>query len=116
LASDCSRPNATPLACPIKRDFINARLNKHTPPGVSNHSWNSRGHCNCQDSREYPPQHMKFPQDLLSFLCLLMASWMNSAPARAADFQPDPVTVQRFDTGYRFPQAGWTVVHIEGDP
>jgi len=59
---------------------------------------------------------MKFPQDLLSFLCLLMASWMNSAPARAADFQPDPVTVQRFDTGYRFPQAGWTVVHIEGDP
>ncbi|MEI8037325.1 MAG: C45 family autoproteolytic acyltransferase/hydrolase [Verrucomicrobiota bacterium] len=34
----------------------------------------------------------------------------------AEDFQPDPATVQRFGTGYRYPQSGWTVVHIEGKP
>jgi hypothetical protein len=27
---------------------------------------------------------------------------------------PDPATVQRFGTGYRYPQAGWIVLHIEG--
>src|SRR5947207_8689814 len=31
-------------------------------------------------------------------------------------FQPDPLAVQRFEKGYRYPQAGWIVLHIEGDP
>src|SRR5947207_8765199 len=31
-------------------------------------------------------------------------------------FQPDPLAVQRFEKGYRYPQAGWVVLHIEGDP
>ena len=35
---------------------------------------------------------------------------------RAEGYQPDPATVQSFGTGYRYPQAGWTVVHIEGKP
>ncbi len=35
-----------------------------------------------------------------------------SAPA----FRPDPASVQRFGPGYRYPQAGWIVVHIEGEP
>jgi hypothetical protein len=34
----------------------------------------------------------------------------------AQGFRPDPATVQRFGTGYRHPQAGWTVLHIEGEP
>lgn len=39
------------------------------------------------------------------------------APAvRAEGFQPDPATVQRCGTAYRYPQAGWVVVHIEGQP
>ena len=29
---------------------------------------------------------------------------------------PDPRTVQRWESGWRYPQAGWTVIHIEGEP
>ena len=29
---------------------------------------------------------------------------------------PDARTVQRWGQGWRYPQAGWTVVHIEGEP
>jgi hypothetical protein len=36
--------------------------------------------------------------------------------AQAADFQPDPRTVQRYGPAYRYPQAGWIVLHIEGQP
>src|ERR1700739_473822 len=35
---------------------------------------------------------------------------------RAADFQPDPLSVQRYGPAYRYPQAGWVVLHIEGEP
>src|SRR5262249_9806781 len=31
-------------------------------------------------------------------------------------FQPDPRSVQRYGKGYRYPQAGWIVLHIEGEP
>jgi hypothetical protein len=34
----------------------------------------------------------------------------------SADFQPDPKSVQRYGAGYRYPQAGWIVLHIEGEP
>src|SRR5262249_9207078 len=33
-----------------------------------------------------------------------------------AAYRPDPASVQRFGPGYRYPQAGWTVLHIEGQP
>src|SRR5262249_44561501 len=39
-----------------------------------------------------------------------------AAPGVAADFQPDPRTVQRWGPAYRFPQDGWIVLHIEGEP
>jgi hypothetical protein len=29
---------------------------------------------------------------------------------------PDPASVERFGPAYRYPQAGWTVLHIEGEP
>src|SRR5262245_47523566 len=63
----------------------------------------------------------------------VFAIWwfVTAAPIRAADFrhpvpknagdaasqayQPDPAAVQRFGPAYRFPQAGWTVLHIEGE-
>ena len=53
---------------------------------------------------------------------LLVALWpcLLAAPLRAADIpaehKPDPKTVQRYENGYRYTQAGWTVLHIEGDP
>ena len=31
-------------------------------------------------------------------------------------FQPDPAAVRRHGPGYRYPQDGWVVVHIEGEP
>src|SRR5207248_1164696 len=30
-----------------------------------------------------------------------------------AEFQPDPRSVRRSGPGYRYPQAGWIVLHIE---
>jgi hypothetical protein len=32
------------------------------------------------------------------------------------DFKPDPKSVQRYGPAYRYPQAGWVVLHIEGEP
>src|SRR5262245_36066662 len=37
-----------------------------------------------------------------------------SASARA--YVPDPLGVQRHGPGYRYTQAGWIVLHIEGEP
>src|SRR5437660_1774057 len=48
---------------------------------------------------------------LLLVLCL---PWSNLC--RADDFQPDSRSVQRYGSGYRYPQAGWIVLHIEGEP
>ncbi|HTU20231.1 MAG TPA: C45 family autoproteolytic acyltransferase/hydrolase [Gemmataceae bacterium] len=39
-----------------------------------------------------------------------------SSAAPAADFAPDPRSVQRYGPAYRYPQAGWIVLHIEGEP
>jgi hypothetical protein len=39
-----------------------------------------------------------------------------AARADGPDFQPDPRTVQRYGPAYRYPQAGWVVLHIEGEP
>ena len=36
--------------------------------------------------------------------------------ASADPYRPDPASVQRFGAGYRYPQAGWIVLHIEGEP
>ena len=29
---------------------------------------------------------------------------------------PDPASVRRYGPAYRYPQAGWTVLHVEGEP
>jgi hypothetical protein len=34
----------------------------------------------------------------------------------STDFQPDPRSVERYGPAYRYPQAGWIVLHIEGEP
>src|SRR5437773_2360623 len=38
-----------------------------------------------------------------------------SSPSTAT-FHPDPHSVQRCGPAYRYPQAGWIVLHIEGEP
>jgi hypothetical protein len=39
-----------------------------------------------------------------------------AAQTSLADFKPDPLSVERYGPAYRYPQAGWVVLHIEGDP
>jgi len=52
-----------------------------------------------------------------SFLFVLLIScWLLPVPAPASDFEPDPRSVQRYGPAYRYPQAGWIVLHIEGEP
>ena len=44
-----------------------------------------------------------------------MLPWFPHA-GQAADFSPDPRSVQSYGPAYRYPQAGWIVMHIEGEP
>src|SRR5579871_930870 len=57
-----------------------------------------------------------------SLVCIMAAfgflvpSGLRAATPTPADFQPDPQSVQRYGPAYRYPQAGWIVLHIEGEP
>lgn len=42
------------------------------------------------------------------------AAW--KSPEVAATFTPDPASVVRFGPAYKYPQHGWLVVHVEGQP
>ena len=46
----------------------------------------------------------------LCFYCGLLHA------AEPAPFKPDPKSVQWHGTAYRYPQAGWIVLHVEGQP
>ena len=52
----------------------------------------------------------------LVFALLAMEVAHASPMPAASGFTIDPATVQRWGAGWRYPQAGWTVVHIEGAP
>jgi hypothetical protein len=41
---------------------------------------------------------------------------VSAAGPVVADFRPDPLSVQRYGPAYRYPQAGWIVLHVEGAP
>src|SRR5262245_16909590 len=58
---------------------------------------------------------MRTPWRLALAVTTLACTPMPAAES-AADFRPDPLAVQRSGKGYRYPQAGWIVLHIEGDP
>ena len=49
-------------------------------------------------------------------LLVVLAPWLSGSVAAQRDFQPDPAAVERFGPAYRYPQAGWLVLHVEGDP
>src|SRR5882762_6983396 len=58
-----------------------------------------------------------------SLVCLsLIVSWLASSAVawgdgpKASEYSPDPKSVQRYGPAYRYPQAGWIVLHIEGKP
>src|ERR687886_735112 len=47
---------------------------------------------------------------------VLSATALQGASPLPPDFRPDPRSVQRYGPAYRYPQAGWIVLHIEGEP
>src|SRR5271163_504956 len=51
-----------------------------------------------------------------SFVLALGLAAFAAAPTEVPSFRPDPLSVQRFGPAYRYPQAGWIVLHIEGEP
>jgi hypothetical protein len=51
-----------------------------------------------------------------AIVCVLFFVSLLKPIVCAADFTPDPATVQREGLGYRYPQAGWIVLHVEGEP
>src|SRR5262245_22535389 len=51
----------------------------------------------------------------LSLFALLFMPLVAAAES-PAPFSPDPASVQRYGPAYRYPQAGWIVLHIEGKP
>jgi hypothetical protein len=56
-----------------------------------------------------------------AFVLVLAAGAIGATTVRAndslpPDFKADPNTVQRYGPAYRYPQAGWIVLHIEGEP
>jgi hypothetical protein len=65
---------------------------------------------------------MSWVQRRLVLLGILIPLVMPAvAPAKgpvpaAREFVPDPASVQRLGPAYRYPQAGWIVLHIEGEP
>jgi hypothetical protein len=51
-----------------------------------------------------------------ALLLLFLAPALDRADEPAADYRPDPAAVQRYGPAYCYPQAGWIVLHIEGEP
>ena len=58
----------------------------------------------------------RLPVLVLSFLCASSPLAARAAAPTPPDFHPDPAAVQRYGPAYRYPQAGWIVLHIEGEP
>jgi len=52
----------------------------------------------------------------ISAVVVWVTSSFLAALAHGAGFTPDPASVQRDGPAYRYPQAGWTVLHVEGGP
>jgi hypothetical protein len=53
---------------------------------------------------------------LLVGLALFVLPTLARADGPSAAYRPDPASVQRYGPAYRYPQAGWIVLHIEGEP
>jgi hypothetical protein len=76
-----------------------------------------RGHTDNDEDRVSACTTMRGHLMRRCYLLVLSAVWALLASALpAADFQPDPRSVQRYGPAYRYPQAGWIVLHIEGEP
>src|SRR5687768_6578354 len=50
------------------------------------------------------------------FPAVILASDSRLPDIAAAEYVPDPAAVERFGPAWKYPRAGWIVVHIEGTP
>src|SRR5262245_43163348 len=46
----------------------------------------------------------------------VLGLWSSVIAAESNSFVPDPQVVQRYGPAWKYPQAGWLVLHIEGTP
>src|SRR5436305_9567738 len=60
-------------------------------------------------------QRSRTSASLLTVIVLLLPLAAPSATP-STDFRPDPKAVRRYGPAYRYPQAGWIVLHVEGEP
>ena len=65
-----------------------------------------------------PWNRTHFFPTLIAISCLFVSNETNGQPPAGKPplFAPDPIAVTRQGPGWRFPQDGWIVVHIEGTP
>jgi hypothetical protein len=59
---------------------------------------------------------MRHAHFLLLWLFLWAPAWAHAGGPSNGDYKPDPASVERYGPAYRYPQAGWIVLHIEGEP
>src|SRR5262249_33184829 len=52
----------------------------------------------------------------VALIGIVILSEVALADSEPRPFSPDPRSVQREGRGYRYPQAGWIVLHVEGEP
>src|SRR5262245_5426148 len=50
------------------------------------------------------------------WIVVILLQCATTATAAEQPFRPDPLSVRRYEAGYRYPQHGWAVLHIEGEP
>jgi hypothetical protein len=62
------------------------------------------------------PSHPRRAPVLALFVSCLAAAAPRAQDRRLADFVPDPASVTRWAQGASYPQAGFRVLHIEGEP
>src|SRR5205823_3898177 len=64
--------------------------------------------------RSRASRHTESPMTRAAVALFALVTFAPSVPA--ADHRPDPRAVRRHGPAYRYPQAGWVVLHIEGGP
>src|SRR5262249_53113763 len=80
------------------------------PDPRSNHH---QGAVNMAPARSLWSARKLVPAAVLFFSSAAMAAKPDPS---AASERPDPASVQRYGPGYRYPRAGWIVLHVEGAP
>ncbi len=67
-------------------------------------------------STRLPRHTMGITRRLLGLMFLAVPGIIYADNPPAEQYRPDPAAVQRHGKAYRYPQDGWIVLHIEGEP